>query len=105
MRVVKKLLAAVSVLTILVCCASGSLAWLTARSAPSVSEFSVGKIDLMLKDDTNNTVAVLIPGATVACAPCVTVTGDSVDCWLFVCVDAANGAEDCLNWTPADGWI
>lgn len=105
MCVVKKLLAAVSVLTILVCCASGSLAWLTARSAPSVSEFSVGKIDLTLTDDTNNTAAVLIPGAPAVCDPRVTVTGGSVDCWLFVCVDAANGAEECLDWTPADGWI
>lgn len=107
MRVVKMLLAVVSVFTILVCCASGSLAWLTASSAPSVSEFSVGKIDVTLKDDTNsadNTAAVLIPGTTIARDPRVTVKGGSVDCWLFVRVDAANGAGDCLNWMPADGW-
>lgn len=107
MRVVKMLLAVVSVFMILVCCASGSLAWLTASSAPSVSEFSVGKIDVTLKDDTNsadNTAAVLIPGTTIARDPRVTVTGGSVDCWLFVRVDAANGAGDCLNWTPAEGW-
>lgn len=107
MRAVKMLLAVVSVFTILVCCMSGSLAWLTASSAPSVSEFSVGKIDVTLKDDTNsadNTAAVLIPGTTIARDPRVTVTGGSVDCWLFVRVDAANGAGDCLNWTPAEGW-
>lgn len=104
MRVVKMLLAVVSVFMILVCCASGSLAWLTASSAPSVSEFSVGKIDVTLTDSTNNTAAVLIPGTTIVRDPRVTVTGGSVDCWLFVRVDAANGAGDCLNWTPADGW-
>ncbi len=104
MRVVKMLLAVVSVFMILVCCASGSLAWLTASSAPSVSEFSVGKIDVTLKDDTNNTAAVLIPGTNIVRDPYVTVKGGSVDCWLFVRVDAANGAGDCLIWTPADGW-
>lgn len=107
MRVVKMLLAVVSVFTILVCCASGSLAWLTASSAPSVSEFSVGKIDVTLTDSTNsadNTAAVLIPGTTITRDPYVTVKGGSVDCWLFVRVDAANGAEDCLDWTPAEGW-
>lgn len=106
MRVVKMLLAVVSVFTVLVCCMSGSLAWLTASSAPSVSEFSVGKIDVTLKDDTNSAdnTAVLIPGTTIVRDPRVTVTGGSVDCWLFVRVDAANGAGDCLTWTPADGW-
>ena len=104
MRVVKMLLAVVSVFTILVCCASGSLAWLTASSAPSVSEFSVGKIDVTLADDADNTAAVLIPGTTIPRDPYVTVKGGSVDCWLFVRMDAANGTGDCLNWMPADGW-
>lgn len=104
MRVVKMLLAVVSVFTVLVCCMSGSLAWLTASSAPSVSEFSVGKIDVTLTDSANNTAAVLIPGTTIVRDPRVTVKGGSVDCWLFVRVDAANGAGDCLNWTPTEGW-
>lgn len=105
MRTVKKLLAVLSVFTILVCCASGSLAWLTASSAPSVSEFSVGKIDVTLTDDTNNTAAVLIPGTTTARDPYVTVKGGSVDCWLFVVVDKAGEAGDCLGWQPAADWI
>lgn len=104
MRVVKMLLAVVSVFTVLICCTSGSLAWLTASSAPSVSEFSVGKIDVTLTDNTNNTAAVLIPGTTIVRDPRVTVKGGSVDCWLFVRVDAANGSGDCLTWTPDDGW-
>lgn len=106
MRVVKMLLAVVSVFTILVSCASGSLAWLTVSSAPSVSEFSVGKIDVTLTDSANSAdnTAVLIPGTTIVRDPYVTVKGGSVDCWLFVRVDAANGAGDCLNWTPAEGW-
>lgn len=104
MRVVKMLLAVVSVFTILVCCASGSLAWLTASSAPSVSEFSVGKIDVTLTDDTNNTAAVLIPGTNIVRDPYVTVKGGSVDCWLFVRVDAANGAGTAsYGRLPRDG--
>lgn len=103
MRAVKMLLAVASVFAILVCCISGSLAWLTTSSAPSVSAFSVGKIDVTLADDADNA-AVLIPGTTIPRDPRVTVRGGSVDCWLFVRVDAANGAGDCLNWTPADGW-
>ena len=106
MRVVKMLLAVVSVFTILVCCTSGSLAWLTASSAPSVSEFSVGKIDVTLTDSTNSAdnTAVLIPGTTITRDPRVTVKGGSVDCWLFVRADVVNGAGDCLTWTPAEGW-
>lgn len=107
MRVVKMLLAVVSVFTILVSCVSGSLAWLTASSAPSVSAFSVGKIDVTLTDSMNsadNTAAVLIPGTTIPRDPYVTVKGGSVDCWLFVRVDAANGAGECLDWTPVEGW-
>ena len=104
MRVVKMLLAVASVFTILVCCTSGSLAWLTASSAPSVSAFSVGKIDVTLADDANSAAAVLIPGTTIPRDPYVTVKGGSVDCWLFVCVDAANGAGECLDWTPVEGW-
>ena len=106
MRAVKMLLAVASVFTILVCCTSGSLAWLTASSAPSVSEFSVGKIDVTLADSTNSAdnTAVLIPGTNIARDPYVTVKGGSVDCWLFVRVDAANGAGNCLNWTSVEGW-
>lgn len=106
MRVVKMLLAVASVFTILVCCTSGSLAWLTASSAPSVSEFSVGKIDVTLTDSTNSAdnTAVLIPGTTITRDPRVTVKGGSVDCWLFVRADAVNGAGECLDWTPVEGW-
>ena len=107
MRTVKKLLAVLSVAAVLLCCTSVSLAWLSTSTAPRVSVFSIGDIALTFTDGMpgdGGSAAVLIPGTTITRDPRVTVKGGSVDCWLFVRVDAANGAGDCLNWTPAEGW-
>lgn len=67
MRVVKMLLAVVSVAAVLLCCTSVSLAWLSTSTAPRASVFSIGDIALTFTDDATGdggSVPVLIPGTT-----------------------------------------
>ena len=59
-----------------------TLAWFTDTTDPVVNTFTVGNIDIELKENT--TEYKMIPGHTIAKDPVVTVKGGSEDCWLFI---------------------
>lgn len=63
----------------------GTLAWLTANSGPVTNTFTVGKITIELTE-TNNTYKV-VPGATDAKDPKVTVEEGSEPCYVYVTVE------------------
>lgn len=78
----------VAVMLVLGCAVGGTLAWLTAQTAPVVNTFTVGDIDIDLTETTGSEYK-LIPGEKVAKDPKVTVKAGSEKCYVFVKVEAS----------------
>lgn len=99
----KKSLALVLALALMVVGAvGGTLAWLTAQSAPVVNTFTTSDIKVELKE-TPATYK-MIPGYTIRKDPTVTVLANSEECFLFVKLDESANFEDFLTYKMADGW-
>lgn len=62
--------------------AGGTIAWLTATSDEVVNTFSVGDININLKETTGNKY-IVVPGATDAKDPTVTVLKGSEECYVY----------------------
>ena len=107
-----------SLVLVIGCVAGGTLAWLTDTTDPVTNTFTIGDIDLTLKetpynsDGTYGTPAEnvensypLIPGNSYKKDPVVEVAAGSEDCYLFVKIVEANNPGTYLNYTLAlDGW-
>lgn len=78
----------VAVMLVLGCAVGGTLAWLTAQTAPVVNTFTVGDIDIDLTETTGSEYK-LMPGEKVAKDPKVTVKAGSEKCYVFVKVEAS----------------
>lgn len=95
-----------------------TLAWLTSTTDTVTNTFTPANIDVTLTEtyntDTNNDgtkdkwQAQLIPGYSYKKDPKVTVSDDSVDCYLFVKFDETNNPSTYLTYTStltaANGW-
>lgn len=79
-----------------------TLAYLTAKTTPVTNTFTAGKIEITLTETTSE--YKLIPGATIAKDPTITVKAGSEASWLFVKVDIHDDLVDVINFTMADGW-
>ena len=92
----KKFIAILSVfvmlaLTMVVGCAvDGTVAWLVSESAPSVSTFTLGDININLTGESESQPLKIIPGVKIERSLKVTVEPNSEACWLFVKVEGAN---------------
>ena len=84
------------------CVIGGTIAWLTAKTAPVVNTFTVGDISITLTETTDN--FKMVPGNTIAKDPVVTVKADSEDCWLFVKIEKANDLDTYITYTVDSGW-
>lgn len=106
----------------------GTLAWLTASTGEVKNTFTVGDIQIDLKEHdyvytastgvseldttkevTENTDYHYVPGDTLPKDPFVTVKADSEACYLFVKATETNnvlGAEKIINWNidTTEGW-
>lgn len=98
----KKVLASVAAALVLCCVNCGTLAWLTDKTDSVVNTFTVGNVDIELKETTEN--YKMIPGCTIAKDPTVTVTKDSEDCWLFVKVEKSENFDTFMTYDMANGW-
>ena len=126
-----KPLAVLLALTLLVGCAiGGTIAWLTANTDPVTNTFTVGDVNITLKESKinvaeNGTVTYdapaenvtsqypLIPGNTYKKDPYVAVVSSdtnvvSEDCWLFVKFEETEKAKTYLSYTSTltteNGW-
>ena len=83
----------------------GVVAWLTDKTGSVVNTFTVGDINIELKESENLDLKI-VPGNTIVKDPKVTVQPNSEACYLFVKVDKANW-NDNLTYTIAgeNGWI
>lgn len=100
----KKGLALVLALTLLVVgVVAGTLAWLTAQTAPVVNTFTYGDINIDLKETTGPEYK-MIPGYTITKDPTVTVLSGSEECYLFVKLEKSTNFDTYLEYDIADGW-
>lgn len=90
----------------LIVCATvaGTLAWLTDKTEPVVNTFTVGDINIELKETTGETYK-MVPGIELVKDPAVTVKAGSEACWLFVKVDKSVNFDGFMTFEMADGWI
>lgn len=100
-----KLVVAMLAVTLLIGCAiGGTVAWLTANTAPVVNTFTYGDINIDLTETTGEDYKI-IPGVDIAKDPKVTVKKDSEACWLFVKVEEAGTfVANKVTYSIADGW-
>ncbi len=84
----------------------GTAAWLAAKSEPIASTFTFGDINITLKETDHQEGPIkIIPGVDIPKDLKVTVTADSVDCWLFVKVEQTGTfVPDKVTYAIADGW-
>lgn len=101
-----------------VCMVSGTLAWLTDSTSEVQNTFTTADIGLTLtetfntdsdNDGTNDKwQAQMIPGFSYTKDPKVTVSANSVDCYLFVKFEETNNPSTYLTYTStlttANGW-
>ena len=98
----KKVLSIVAVVLVLCCAIGGTLAWLTDKTDPVVNTFTVGDINIELKETTTN--YKMVPGNTISKDPKVTVQANSEACWLFVKVEKSSNFDSFMTYDMADGW-
>ena len=73
---------------------SGTVAWLVSKSESTVSTFTLGDINITLKESDFGSQSIkIIPGIDIKKDPKVTVMANSEACWLFVKVEEKNWPE------------
>lgn len=100
-----KLVVTMLAVTLLIGCAiGGTVAWLTANTAPVVNTFTYGDINITLAETTGSNYKI-IPGVDITKDPKVTVEANSEACWLFVKVEEAGTfVTNKVTYSIADGW-
>ena len=98
----KTLVALLSLVLLLGCSLSGTLAWLADKTDPVTNTFTVGDIDITLVETTTD--YKIVPGVNIAKDPKVTVEADSEACWLFVKVEESDNLCTFIEYAIADGW-
>lgn len=113
-----KLLAVVLAMVLVFgCAAGGTLAWLMAKTDPVINTFTVGDINIDLKEHklldngtlgdklvTENTNYKMVPGNKLPKDPFVTVEANSEACWLFIQVTKSGNFDTYMNFEMAEGW-
>lgn len=83
----------------------GTAAWLAAKSEPIASTFTFGDINITLTETDHQEQIKIIPGVDIPKDLKVTVTADSVDCWLFVKEEKTGTfVAGKVTYAIADGW-
>lgn len=84
----------------------GTAAWLAAKSEPIASTFTFGDINITLTETDHQEQIKIIPGVDIPKDLKVTVTADSVDCWLFLKVkETGTFVDGKVTYSMDDGWI
>lgn len=113
----KKIALVLSLVLLVVCTVSATLAYLNDKSEDVKNTFTVGNINIVLAEtpaggsalvEGQDNVYQMIPGTEYRKDPTVTVKGGSEECYLFVKFDDTN-ASDYINYksnlNTTKGWI
>lgn len=105
----KKMIAALSVILVLLVGVAGTLAYLQVKTGSVQNTFAPSNIDLTLAETateggstTANTYK-MIPGVKIDKDPKVTVKAD-IDCYVFVEVTETTNFDTYMTYAIADGW-
>ena len=102
-----KLLAVVLAMVLVFgCAAGGTLAWLMAKTDPVINTFTVGDINIELKETTGSNYKI-VPGSSQAKDPTVTVKAGSEECYVYVLIDNTVVLDGKVVATPnlSSDWI
>ena len=96
------------VLVVAVASVGGTIAWLTATTAPVVNTFTVGDINIDLtetegKQTDGSYKFKMVPGNTIAKDPKVTVEAGSEACWLFVKIEKSSNLDSFITYSVDEG--
>lgn len=107
--ILKKMIAVLSVILVMLIGVAGTLAYLQVQTGPVQNTFAPSNIDLKLEETnvdgdsaTANTYK-MIPGVEIAKDPKVTVTAD-IDCYVFVEVTETTNFDTYMTYAIASGW-
>lgn len=89
-------------LAVMIASVGGTIAWLTANTAPITNTFTAGDINIALAETTSD--YKMVPGNAIAKDPKVTVQANSEACWLFVKVEKSADFDNFVTFDMADGW-
>ena len=84
------LLTALAALLLVAVAVGGTMAWLVDKTENVVNTFTTSNINIDLDEVQENRSFKMVPGATIAKQPYVTVKADSEACYVFVKVTAEN---------------
>lgn len=99
-------IAMLALVLVIGCAVGGTVAWLTAQTAPVVNTFTYGDINIDLTETKpENNQAKIIPGVDIEKDPKVTVKANSEACWLFVEVKKEGTFTNEVTYSIADGWM
>lgn len=98
----KKITLVVALALVLVVGVFGTLAWLTDTTGDVVNTFTVGKVQIDLKETATN--FKMVPGEVITKDPVATVKANSEKCYLFVKVAEDNGVADYIAYSVASSW-
>lgn len=98
----KKLTTVLAIVLVVALSVAGTYAYLTAKTAQVVNTFTVGNVNIDLKETTTD--YKMVPGMTIEKNPKVTVKANSEDCWLFVKVEKSANFDSFLKYDMANGW-
>ncbi|MEE0840691.1 MAG: hypothetical protein U0L72_09170 [Acutalibacteraceae bacterium] len=113
---VKAVIMTVSIMLVMCCVISGTVAWLITRTEPVINTFTYGDINISISesdtgdgdsDPLTNTYN-MVPGKDILKDPSVTVEKNSEDSWLFVKLEksvAPAQFDAFMEYAMADGWI
>ena len=99
----KTLAIALAVIAIVSVVTTGTLAWLSAQTDPITNTFSPSTIGLEL-EETTGAAYKMVPGATIAKNPKVTVTAGSEACYVFVKIEKVNNFANYMSYQIGTDW-
>ena len=82
---------------------AGTMAYLTDKTETVTNTFTVGNIDITLKETTGSAYK-MVPGVPIDKDPTVTVVDGSEKCWLFVKIDKSENFDNFMKYTVASEW-
>lgn len=98
----KALLLGVCAVLLVTASVLGTIAYLTDKTETITNTFTVGNVDIDLKETKND--FKMVPGNTIDKDPKVTVEAGSEDCYLFVKLEKSANFDTYLTYEMAEGW-
>lgn len=99
----KTLMIALAFVLVIAMSVAGTLAYLTDKTEAVTNTFTVGKVDIDLKETTGETYK-MIPGENIKKDPTVTVKTGSEASWVFVKIEKSADFDNFMTFDVADGW-